>query len=79
VGTGPAPAGYTQRSGLPETRNPYVGDGQWHRFGPQPAPATPASSPRAVPHVQENSPPSTHPTYVADGQWHHFTKAGHQD
>lgn len=42
---GPNPATHSQSTYAPVTPNAYVGDGQWHRFGPRPAPATPAPSP----------------------------------
>jgi hypothetical protein len=35
---------------------PYVGDGQWHHFGPQPAPIVRASSPKPAPVYPVNQP-----------------------
>jgi hypothetical protein len=57
---------YSQRSTSPVTRTAYVGDGQWHHFGPQPAPAVRASSPQTVPHPQASEPPRTYNASVAE-------------
>jgi hypothetical protein len=42
---GPNPSTYSRRSISPATPSAYVADGQWHHFGPQPAPAMRVSSP----------------------------------
>jgi hypothetical protein len=56
----------------PATSGSYVADGQWHHFGPQPAPAMGASSPETATHSQGSAPVQTYSAYVGDGQWHHF-------
>jgi hypothetical protein len=48
------------------THSAYVGDGQWHHFGPQPAPAIRAASPQIVPHSQESQSPHTYKVSVAE-------------
>ena len=53
----PAPAGqnppiYSRTGTRPVTRSAYLGDGQWHHFGAQPAPATRAAAPSTAPNSQ---------------------------
>jgi hypothetical protein len=43
-----------------------LGDGQWHHFGPQSAPAMGASSPKAAPPSQASAPPRTYDASVAE-------------
>jgi hypothetical protein len=50
------------------TRNAYVGDGQWHHFGPQPAPQIRASSPQTVPHIQASEPVHTYNVALTQGR-----------
>jgi hypothetical protein len=45
-----------------------LGDGQWHHFGPQPAPAIRASSPQTAPHSQTSEPTRTYSAFLAKGQ-----------
>jgi hypothetical protein len=47
------PSTYSQRSAAPVTSTAYLGDGQWHHFGPQPAPASRDASPQTAPQPQE--------------------------
>ncbi len=75
---GPNPAAYSQRNSppvassqmtaSPVTRTAYVGDGQWHHFGPQPAPAMRASSPQSAPHSQTSEPRRTYNVSVAEAR-----------
>jgi hypothetical protein len=64
---GPNPATHSQRSTSPATRTAYVGDSQWHHFGPQPAPAIRASSPQTAPHSQAGEPPRPYSTSLPEG------------
>jgi hypothetical protein len=52
------------------TRNysAYVGDGQWHHFGPQPAPAMRAASPRTVPNAQTSEPVHTYKVAMTESR-----------
>jgi hypothetical protein len=45
-----------------------VGDGQWHHFGPQPAPAMRGSSPQTVPHSQASEPPRANNVSLAEAR-----------
>jgi len=67
----PAPAGpsavaHSQASVAPVTPNAYMGDGQWHHFGPQPAPAMGASSPQITPHSPTSEPTRSYDASVAE-------------
>jgi hypothetical protein len=44
-----------------------VGDGQWHHFGPKPAPAINASSPQTAPHSQGSETARTYNAFLAEG------------
>jgi hypothetical protein len=50
------------------TQTAYLGDGQWHHFGPQPAPATRAAAPRTAPDSQASEPARTYKASVAEAQ-----------
>jgi hypothetical protein len=58
----------SQVSEAPPTYSAYVGDGQWHRFGPQPAPSIRASSPQNVPHPQASKPVRTYTASLKEGR-----------
>jgi hypothetical protein len=50
------------------TYSAYVGDGKWHRFGPQPAPSTRAASPRTAPHPAASEPVRTYNASLTEGR-----------
>jgi hypothetical protein len=59
------PSTYSQTSAAPVTRTAYLGDGQWHHFGPQPAPGSRDASPQTTPHPQESESVRTYKASVA--------------
>jgi hypothetical protein len=63
-----SPSPYSQQSASPVTRTAYLGDGQWHHFGAQPAPAIRATSPQAVPHPQASEPVRTYNVSLTEGR-----------
>ena len=67
-----SPEPYPQTSTSPVTRTAYLGDGQWHHFGPQPAPAIRAASAGTVPRPSAGEPVRTYNASLSDGQWHRF-------
>jgi hypothetical protein len=63
----------SERTVTPSITSAYLGDGQWHNFGPQPAPAIQAAgAPRSVPETPAKVMARIHNAAVSDGQWHHF-------
>jgi hypothetical protein len=62
------PATPSQMTTSQVTRTAYLGDGQWHHFGPQPAPTVRASSPQTVPHSPASETPQTSSVSVAEAR-----------
>jgi hypothetical protein len=60
---------HSQTTEPARTYNAYVGDGQWHHFGAQPAPTMRASSPQeAVSHSQKSEPTRTYKVSLAEAR-----------
>jgi hypothetical protein len=59
---------HPQASKPVRTYNAYVGDGQWHRFGPQPAPSIRAGSPQTVRNPQASEPVRTYNAALTEGR-----------